>query len=218
MKTTYAVVWREGGEPLASGRLEVRPRSVVLEGGRNGQPVEREIAFENLLTIRVGRSREDRLDGQPSLVLERRTGQAIRVASVAQPGIVSELAQRLIGLQLGREGATQRALVVVPLKEGSRERARELVDRGPPFEPERTGLARHHVFLLENQALFLFETDAGTRALEELLTEPDLWRSAEAWHEIVAGPPQIAEDAFSWVRPVPGGEGNGGEPHVGLGF
>ncbi len=217
MRTTYAVVWCEGGEALASGRLEVRSRSVVLKGARNGQPVEREVTFENLLTIRVGRSREDRLDGQPSLVLERRTGQDIRVASVAQPGIVSELAQRIIGLQLGREGATQRALVVVPLKEGSHERVQELVGAGPPFDPERTGLTRHHVFLLEHEALFLFETDAGTQALEELLTEPDLWRSAEAWHEIVAGPPQIAEDAFSWVRPAAGSTGNG-EPHVGLGF
>lgn len=218
MKTTYAVVWREGDEPLASGRLEVRSRSVVFDGARKGNPVEREIPIENLLTIRVGRSREDRLDGQPSLVLERRTGQAIRVSSVAQPGIVSELAQRLIGLQLGREGATQRALVVVPLREGSHQRARELVDAGPPFDPEPTGLARHHVFLLEHEALFLFETDAGTQALEDLLTEPGLWRSADAWHEIVAGPPQIAEDAFSWVRPAAGRPANGDEPHLGLGF
>ncbi len=108
--------------------------------------------------------------------------------------------------------------MVVPLKEGSRERARELVEVGPPYDPERTGLARHHVFLLEHEALSLFETDASTEALEELLTEPDLWRSAAAWHEIVAGPPQIAEDAFSWVRPAVGSRANGGEAHVGLGF
>jgi hypothetical protein len=74
------------------------------------------------------------------------------------------------------------------------------------------------VFLLEHEVLFLFETDGGTQALEELLTEPDLWRSAEAWHEIVAGPPQIAEDTFSWVKPAAGSPESGREPYDGLGF
>jgi hypothetical protein len=217
MKTTYAVVWREGVEPLASGRLEVRPGEVFLSGAHEGHPVEREIPFENLLTIRVGRAAEDRLDGQPTLVLERRTGRTVRVASVAQPGIVAELAERIIALQLGREGATQRALVVVPLKEGARDRARELVDGGPPFDPELTRLARHHVFLLEHEALFLFEADADTGSLEKLLAEPGVWRAAGAWQDLVAGPPQLAEDAFSWVRHL-APAANGSEAHVGLGF
>ena len=107
----------------------------------------------------------------------------------------------------------------MPLKEGARDRARELVDGGPPFDPELTGLARHHVFLLEHEALFLFETDAVTRSLEELLAEPGLWRAAGAWQELLAGPPQLAEDAFSWVRPAARRGANGRhETVVGLGF
>jgi hypothetical protein len=189
--------------------LEVRPRAIALTGASKGRTVERAIPLDSLRTIRVGRSQEDRLDGRCSLVLERRTGSVVRVASVAQPGIVSELAQRLAGLQLGGEGATQRALVVVPLKEGSLGRARELVEAGPPFDPEHTALARHHVFLLGNEALFLFEADPGDEKLEDLLRVPNLWRAASAWQELVAGPPQIAEDVFSWERQTPMSSGNG---------
>ncbi len=70
-------------------------------------------------------------------------------------------------------------------------------------------LARHNVFLLEHEALFLFETDSGSENLEDLLRAPDLWRAASAWQELVAGPPQIAEDAFSWERRAPNSNGKG---------
>ncbi len=214
MRTSYAVVWREGDEPTASGRLEVGTRSVVLDGAVKGDPVSREIRFDDLLTVRVGRSEADRLDGQPSLVLERRTGTPIRVASVAQPGIVAELAQRLVGLRLGAQAATQRVLVVVPLEPGAAKRARALLETGPPFDPERTRLERHQVFLLDDWVFFLFETHAGAEALEELLAEPELWQAASAWRELVGGPPRIAEDVFSWVRPRPDAR----PTSVGLGF
>jgi hypothetical protein len=48
--------------------------------------------------------------------------------------------------------------------------------------------------------VFIFESDLGAGALEALLAEPELWQSAAAWHDYLAGPPQIAEDVFSWTR------------------
>ena len=200
VNTTYAVVWREGDDPVGSGRLEVRPHDVVLDGAVDGEAVQRTIPLAGLQSIRVGRAREERLSDRPSLVLEPRVGPVIRVASVAQPGIVSELAKRLVGLRIGCDGP-QRALVVLPLKPGTRERACELVGSGPPFDPVEAGLARHTVYLVDDAALFLFEATGGS--LERLLVEPGLWQAAGAWREIAAGPPQLAEDAYSWEAPPP---------------
>ena len=194
MSTTYAVVWREGDGPVGSGRLEVHARDVVLDGAVEGEAVVRRIPIAELKSIRVGRGGEDRLSGRPSLVLEPVEGPVIRVASVEQPGIVAELAKLLDGL---RAGAPRRALVVVPLEPGMRDRARELVSSGPPFDLEDVGLRRHSVHLIDDAVVFSFEAADG-RSLDRLLEEPGLWQAADAWREIVSGPPQLAEDAFEW--------------------
>ncbi len=203
MRATYAVVWREGHEPAASGRLEVRPRSVAFTGADHGRAVERVVPLESLCAIRVGRSPRDRLDGRCSLVLEPRVGATIRVASVAQPGIVSELAELLAGLYLGRHEAPCQLLVAVPLKEGALEEARELIADGPPFDPEETVLERHRVFLLEDEVVFLFESGPSAKKLEDALARPDLWRGAGAWQHLIAGPPRIAEAVYAWDRETP---------------
>jgi hypothetical protein len=225
MRATYAVVWREGCEPPASGRLEVRPRSVAFTGADHGRAVERVVPLESLRAIRIGRSGSDRLGGRCSLVLEPRIGATIRVASVAQPGIVSELAELLAGLQLGGEDAPRRLLVAVPLKEGALEVARELIANGPPFDPEETGLERHRVFLLDDEVLFEFESGLSAKKLEDALAHPGLWRGADAWQDLAAGPARIAEAAYAWDRkadanvveelffkPTPGpGDSDGGD-------
>jgi hypothetical protein len=208
VKVSYAVVWSEGDGPTVSGRLELHPRSVVLDGAVESKPVVRTIPFNSLTSISVGHAPEDRLADQPSLVLERRDGPTVRVTSVAQPGIVSELARQVIRLQVG-EPRRRRVLVMVPLKPGSRERAHELVDSGPPFDVERIGLTRHEVFLSDEAAFFLFEVEGGSRPLDQLLAEPELWRAASTWHDIVAGPPQIADESYEWEAPPPAVHGLG---------
>ena len=46
----------------------------------------------------------ERIDGRPSLMLEPRTGDTLAIASVAQSGVIAEIAERLAALQLGDEG------------------------------------------------------------------------------------------------------------------
>ena len=73
---------------------------------------------------------------------------------------------------------------------------------GPAAVPARVqvpGLDRHEVFLTSDEAIFVFEASRAD-ALEPLLAQPELWQAAAAWHDHVAGPPRIAEDAFSWAR------------------
>ena len=198
MRTSYGVVWREGDGNLARGKLELLPRVVRMDGMLGSDPVTREIAYDYLAEIRIGRSTEERIDGRPSLVLVPRTGPAIAIASVAQSGVIAEIAERLAALQLGTEGR-RRVAVVLPLRRDSQDAVRKLLAAGPPFDPELLGLDRHDVYLTSTEAIFVFESKLGADALEPLLQEPDLWQSAAAWHDHLAGPPQLAEDVYSWT-------------------
>jgi hypothetical protein len=199
MRTSYGVVWREGEHPLARGKLELLPRAMRLDGMTGSEPTTREIAYDYLSEIRIGRSPEERIDGRPSLVLAPRTGDSFSIASVAQAGVLAEIAERLTALQLGSEGR-RRLAIVLPIREDARDAVRSLVAAGPPFDPEVLGLDRHQVFLTASEAVFIFESPVGAEALEGLLREPELWQSAAAWHDLLDGPPRIAEDVFSWTR------------------
>ncbi|HEV8098498.1 MAG TPA: hypothetical protein VGP56_05085 [Gaiellaceae bacterium] len=95
MRTTYGVVWREGETPLARGKLELLPCSVRLDGLAGSEQVALEIPYEELDAVRTGRTSSDRLNGQPTLVLERRDAESIVIASVAQAGVVAELTEHL---------------------------------------------------------------------------------------------------------------------------
>lgn len=199
MRTTYGVVWREGHKPLARGKLELLPRAVRLDGMSGSEPASREIAYDYLSEIRIGRSPEERIDGRPCLVLAPRTGETLAIASVAQSGVVAEIAERLAAMQLGSEGR-RRLAIILPLHEESHEAVRALLADGPPFDPEALGLDRHQVFLTASEAVFIFESELGAGALESLLEESELWQRAVAWHDHLAGPPRIADDVFSWTR------------------
>ena len=76
---------------------------------------------------------------------------------------------------------------MLPLKEDAQEPVRALLADGPPFDPEPLGLDRHQVFLTAREAVFVFESELGAGALEPLLHDPELWQSAAAWHEYLAG-------------------------------
>jgi hypothetical protein len=110
------------------------------------------------------------------------------------------LAEHRAAVHLGEERPLSR-VVVVPLKQGSRDRASSLVRGGPPFDREGAGLGRHHVFLTEQEAVFFFE-GATPEAVERLVEETSLW-VASSWEDLSAGPPRVAEDVFCWIRPEP---------------
>jgi hypothetical protein len=155
-------------------------------------------------------------------VVERRQGDPIIIATVAQPSLVGEIAERLASLQL--EARPQRRIVVVlPVKPVATESVRRLLEEGPPFDPASIeGLDRHEVYLTSNEAVFVFESELGADALAPLLADPKLWRRVSDWADHVDGPARIAQDVFSWSRtelaedvsflPTPGpGDSDGGD-------
>jgi hypothetical protein len=218
MRTSYGVVWREGEEPLAAGKLELGPSGLRLDGLGGA----RDIPYELLANVRVGRLAGERIDGRPTVVLERRTGVPVTISTVAKPSLVGEIVERIAALQLG-DNPARRMTVILPIKPEAHDAVRALLEGGPPFDPKQMdGLDRHEVFLTQQEAIFLFDSQLGADALATLVAEPDLWQAAAAWREHIAGPPRIAEDVYSWARrheqdelsslPTPGpGDSDGGD-------
>jgi hypothetical protein len=97
-----------------------------------------------------------------------------------------------------------RLVIVVPLQHSTRESARVLLRSGPPFDPALAGLERHHVFLTDHEAVFVFEADELDAV--ERLADPTLWNAIADWNDLVAGPPRLAEDVYSWIRAHPSEE------------
>jgi hypothetical protein len=101
MQTTYGVVWRAGGEPLARGKLELLPSVLRLDGLAGSEPIALEIPYAELENVRTGRTAADRLNGYPTLVLEQRGYEPVVIAAVSQSGVVAELTQQLSKLAAG---------------------------------------------------------------------------------------------------------------------
>jgi hypothetical protein len=97
-----------------------------------------------------------------------------------------------------------RLVIVVPLKEGTRDRAAELLEQGPPFDIELTHLSRHEIFLTDDEVIFDFETPGTEPPIELKAEDPGSHETARAWREVMAGSPRKARQAYSWTRPATG--------------
>lgn len=218
MRHTYGVVWRDGVAPLATGKLELLSGGLRLDGVEGAM----DISYEDLAGVHVGRTAAERINGRPSVVVERIGHVPVTIGTVAQSSLVGEIAERLAALKLGA-GAPRRLALVVPLRPGADEAVRALLADGPPFDPESIPeLDRHEVFLTPDEVVFVFESDRGSDTLAALLARPDFWQAAGSWEQHVAGPPRLAESAYAWVRadvpdelsflPTPGpGNSDGGD-------
>jgi hypothetical protein len=206
--TTYAVKWREPDGQTFIGRLALGQGTLRLVGRRpgvEGPGVDRQIGYAELQGLRIGSTGADRLDGRPALVVERADGPYVVADAGTGAPVVQELVERLAGLRLA---APRTATVILPLEEGALDRVRELVRHGPPFDPEETPLTRHELLLTPREAIFVFETQTEDGLLK-LLSQLDILAAAAAWRELVAGPPRLAEVAYSWERPEQDGAPSG---------
>lgn len=90
----YAVVWRAGEDPIASGRLQLGEDELVLHGG--SAPEGLRIRFDELASVEIGRGQGERINGDKTLVLERRSGERVLV------GVLSEFVDLLARGEEGR--------------------------------------------------------------------------------------------------------------------
>jgi hypothetical protein len=193
MKTSYSVTWHDPEGKTHVGHLELGAKSLRLTESGDRNPIE--IGYDELQGVSFRYVEK----AQPSLVLYRPGGSYVLTSTVMEAGVVPELVGHLAEMGLP---ASRRAIVVLPLKEGALEHARELAAKGPPFDPAVSGLTRHRLLLTSHEAIFEFES-SKEGALEALLGLIDLWAAAEAWRDLIAGPPRLAEVAYAWERMEP---------------
>ena len=186
----YGVVFRTGSKGPTAGALVVDDQCLMLVGGNVADPVEVSVAYTALVEVRIGRSSEERLNGRPALLLVRRDGPVVQVAPLGF-GLLHELADLLAVLAIQQAEGYERVAVVVPLKPGCLERAKELVAKGPPFDPAALGLERHGIYVSERQAVFVFTGPNVREKLEQATRRPTLWRAGLAWRACIAGPPRL---------------------------
>jgi hypothetical protein len=193
----YAVVWRTGDGPTSSGRLELGDNDLVLYG--SGELDRLRIPFDALSSVEIGRGTAERINGDKSLVLERHSCERVLVAALGGVGLLGELTDLLARLRAER-AARACVAVVLPIRRGSAEAARQLIEEGPPFDVEGLGLERHHVFVSEREVVFFFEGDSATAAVDALSRSPGVLTAAVRWRRILGGRPRLAEERFGWTR------------------
>jgi hypothetical protein len=193
----YAVVWRTGEGPTSSGRLELGDDDLVLHG--SGEADGLRIPLDELSSVEIGRGTAERINGDKSLVLERHSCERVLVAALGGVGLLGELTDLLARLRAER-AARACVAVVVPIKRGTAEAARRVVEEGPPFDLEHLALERHHVFVSEREVVFFFEGDSATTAVDALSRSPQVLNAAERWRGLLAGRPRLAEERFGWTR------------------
>lgn len=96
-----------------------------------------------------------------------------------------------------------RLVVVARLIPGSAAKAAQLIDQGPPFEPEETGFTRHSVYLSEGEAVFLFEGPGVEWLVDEIVDDPVRSAAFSAWAPLLEGSPRLALERYHWERRSP---------------
>jgi hypothetical protein len=192
------VVWREG-EAEHAGLLTLSPRSIRLTGFGISAPPIHGVALDQIVGAELRRTETDL--HRVSLVLTLNDGRRVEIESGVDRWIESSLLENVFASLLGKTVARRQVVLAVKLKPGRLDAARDLLRRGPPFDPALTSLVSHSVSLLDDEALFVFETH-GDDEFEKLF-DFGAWAAAARWRDVSTGEVRAAERAYSWNR---GGE------------
>jgi hypothetical protein len=101
---SYAVVWSEEGSAVHVGKLELRDRSLVLDGLNGSGRIQRELGIGDVMSLHIGRSRGERLGGRPVLVLQLTHGGTLRLATLAGVGALHEIVDHISWPDHSRRG------------------------------------------------------------------------------------------------------------------
>ena len=104
----------------------------------------------------------------------------------------------------------QRIAVIAKLRPGTSDKAAELIEGGPPFDPSKHGVERHSVFLAADTVVFVFE-GGQVNSLFAALGGTDEQAVLAEWEPLLEGTPVIARAAYHWVSPERGLQETWGE-------
>jgi hypothetical protein len=95
---SYPVVWRDEGEPIATGKLVLGRDALELSGAAaDHHLVSEELPYADIAAVHIGRRGDERLNGNRALIIERREHALLQIA-VLGAGFLSEVADRLTQL------------------------------------------------------------------------------------------------------------------------
>jgi hypothetical protein len=97
-----------------------------------------------------------------------------------------------------RTEVTERLAVVARLRPGSRERARQILAGGAPYELGEGGFERHSVFLAEETVVFVFEGPGIEGLVRDLVEDPISSATFSVWGPLLEGTPVLAREEFYW--------------------
>jgi hypothetical protein len=195
MQGAYAVGWHER-DGLVEGRLRLVPHALRLESLEDRDQVLCELPLERISGLRIRDL--DGIPGRTRLELETSDSCPVSIESIVGKWIFVDLVQAAVedGLAGGGRNAF---LVAVRLEPARRDEAIALLRAGPPFEPSETTLSSHEVFVLDDEIVFLFETEDRDATREEGF---ELFDAALAWQKVIRDV-RIGECVYAWRRVEP---------------
>ena len=95
---SYPVLWRDEGRPIATGKLRLSPDAALLSGAAPGRHrISETVPYVDIASIHIDREPSQRLNGNPSLVIERRGRELVQIAFLGA-GLLGEVADLLTRL------------------------------------------------------------------------------------------------------------------------
>jgi hypothetical protein len=204
MRLAYGVVWYTG-ESAERGRLVIGSDSLRLLDDAEPDAVLRELRFDDIHALEV----RGVADGRTTVALHARGDERVEIESNVERWLLSDLFEKAFFHLLIAGRPRDRLLVSIRLRPGVREAALELLRAGPPFALTGTAIAGHDVFIVDDEVLFLFETDEHGDPGEQATQLAD---AAMAWRDLVLDI-RVADRVYSWARAMVASP-----THVGLGL
>ena len=193
--SSYAAIWAEAEDALCSGSVALADAGLALTGSALPIGEARLVRYADVLGVEVVREPSLRLNGYPTLRIERRGAPPLRVSTIGL-GVLGEL-NELLATAVANE-QPQLVGIVVTLRKGALADAAALIEQGPPFDLAALGIERHEVLLCEREVIFLFEGRQLAETMQRLVGDPSVWQAASGWARVIAGRPRLAEQRFGW--------------------
>jgi hypothetical protein len=190
---TYPAVWAEPGDAPRAGAAALTDEGLSLTGGSATASSPLVIRYEDVVSVSIVRDPEQRLNGLPTLAIDRRGVPPLRLCTIGL-GVLGELNELLADAVASSRPDT--IAVVVPLRAHGRADAEALIARGPPFDLEGLEISEHDVLLSGEEVVFLFRGVRLLSAIDRLASDPSVWRAASEWARLSAAPPRLAVQLF----------------------
>jgi hypothetical protein len=94
--------------------------------------------------------------------------------------------------------SVDRIAIIAKLLPGSRDRAAEIIAKGPPYGLALAGFHRHSVFLAPEAVVFVFAGPRIEGLVRGLVNDRARSAAFSAWAPLLDGTPELAREEFYW--------------------